>query len=153
MSLVWSGIKDLQSSVRAFGANVTRDVGGINGQAAVMLRDRALLNMDRSGLLSIAVITRLSRDLLVASTGARGSLLGTAIGALAGTSRFADLSATAGYLAWPADVEPYPIYLNYGTRSMRARPYFSDAFRVTVAWWESQLPSVLRRAAVVSRFG
>lgn len=155
MGITWAGVAAFKSSITAYGTALTRDVGDVNYKAAQLYKERALQNMDRSGDMRINRITGLSRDAFVVSRAQRGTMLGTALNAVAAVLPLVQpgqtsLAASAGYLDWPGDVEPYPIYLNYGTRLMSARPYASDAFRVAKAYWEQQLPQSLRSAAVFS---
>lgn len=89
-------------------------------ETAKDLRDEALEGFTTYG---IRMITGRSRALLAAQPGAGLFKRGPGF----------DLEAYAGYLTWPTsdafddNIPFYPHFLNYGTRRMPARPFWSAA--------------------------
>lgn len=89
-------------------------------------------------------VANMSRFRIGLVTGRSRALLGWRLGAgvLRGSS---SVSAIAGYLTWPSDVEFYPTFLNNGTRHQSAKPYFDQAFEQARPVFEEGMDRILDR--------
>ena len=116
----WSGGKEFVEMLKKAEDQIQQAAAQAIFETAKDVRDEALEGFTTYG---IRMVTGRSRAMLTAQPGP---------GLFKRGSQF-DLEAYAGYMTWPKsdafddDIPFYPHFLNYGTRKMPARPYWSAA--------------------------
>lgn len=120
----WHGIDDFISDLDRMPSELEKLVGAHAFATANHMKRDAMANMSD---MRIGLVTGRSR-----------ALFGTAY-------EYPDTRASAGYLAWPEEVEFYPQFLNDGTPRMISKPYFDLAYEQQESFFVEGMERALER--------